>query len=181
MTTPSPLTSPASEVGSPSGVCWCAAVRLVGRAVEAARNVLADKQSVQAAQVLLDLGEASACGATTRPACADCANVAGALRYLVVASANPRLTLTDVARAAAASKWHVSRRVASLTDAGFTTNLQRLRIVAAVRLFRDTPATVKEVAARAGFNSAAELHRQMTRHLGIPPSRARESLRRSMR
>ena len=72
--------------------------------------------------------------------------------------------------------WHFSRLVVHHTGSGSRVHLQRLRVLRALLVLQASHLSIKETAARVGYQTAAELHRQMMKHLKTAPSHVRSTL-----
>jgi AraC-like DNA-binding protein len=157
--------------------CACHALRSASRTLEEVRSALTSPNAMDSGALVAALADCALVRDTTLAGCECCDSVVDAVRFTVANLADSRLTLARVARATNVSRWHLSRQVVRCTSGGFANHVQRLRVLAALRVLRDTRLSVKETAAEVGLRGSAELHRQMTRHLGVAPSSARRMVR----
>lgn len=104
----------------------------------------------------------SAAGGTAR-------YVARALSVLAERYADHHLTLADVASAVGVSRWHLSRLLRHASGHGFHELLASTRIREAKLLLIETALSIKEVAARTGYDHVSHFDRQFRRHSGITP------------
>lgn len=86
-------------------------------------------------------------------------------------------TLSDVARAASLSKFHLCRLFRRETGFAFRDYLQGLRVQRARELLADPRLTVTEVAYAVGFNDLSHFDKVFRRIAGVPPSEYRRTLR----
>ena len=101
-----------------------------------------------------------------------------ALEILVTESADPRLSLGTVAKAVGLSRWHLSRLLKRTTGVGFRSLLAGVRVAQAQNLLRATPLSIKEIAARIGYEHVSNLDRHFRQYNGTTPGRYRESVQR---
>lgn len=159
-----------------SSECPCRVLRHVSTTLDTVRMMSEPREALGVALALARQVDVVATTEASLAVCGDCARMAAELARLIVAPADPRLTIAAAARAAGLSKWHFSRRVARHTGNGFQAHLHRLRVLRALLVLQDSRLSVKETAARVGYRTAAELHRHMTKHLKLAPSRVRRNL-----
>lgn len=88
---------------------------------------------------------------------------------------NPALRLPAVARAVGLSPSHLSRLLRQTTGLGFTHYLQTHRVARAADLLLQSSLSVKEVAARVGYQTATTFGRDFKRHHGVTPVEYRRS------
>jgi len=82
---------------------------------------------------------------------------------------HPALSLTDVARAAGVSRFHLARLLRRLTRRSFLEHLHALRVGDARRLLARSTLSVKEIAAAVGYNDATQFCRHFRRAQGMSP------------
>lgn len=80
------------------------------------------------------------------------------------------LTLDALARVAGVSRFHFSRCFRNAVGEPPLRHLARMRIAAACRLLRDSPAPVAEVAQAVGYRSPQAFARAFERNCGCTPS-----------
>jgi AraC-like DNA-binding protein len=86
------------------------------------------------------------------------------------------LRLSDIARAAGASPWHLARLFAIHTGTSMHRHRTRLRIHAALRRLADGERDLTTLALDLGFASHAHFSDVFRRECGVPPSRFRERI-----
>jgi AraC-like DNA-binding protein len=118
-------------------------------------------------------------GSTPLPSSAVIGNVHArmALEILAVRCTDPKLTLGAVAAAVGVSRWHLSRLLKVSTGLGFRRLLAELRVSHARSLLRKTPLSIKEIAARTGYEHVSNLDRHFRLCSGTTPRRYREIAR----
>lgn len=159
---------PADDPGP--NVCACHWLHYVSGTVEHVPGETAVLTRLLRAVALARRLEARRGSRDTSTVCADCERLAPGLDWLLLAPNDPRLTLSSVARSAGVSRWYASRMIVACTGSGFRVHLHQLRVLSALLALLHPHTSVKEASARAGYRAAAELHRQMVRHLGLLPS-----------
>jgi AraC-like DNA-binding protein len=112
----------------------------------------------------------------TLPARSGDARVTQILDDLQSRSADPSLTLSDLARLVHLSPSHAVRLLKRHTGSGFLAHLHRRRVTAARRLLIETALSVKEVAASVGYAHPSQLSRQFKRAYGNTPRTFRAAL-----
>ena len=99
------------------------------------------------------------------------------LRVLSVTSIFPfamaSFTVADLAARVGVSRWHLGRVIKRQTGHGIRWHMVNARVLEAERLIVGSALSLKEIAARVGFNSAAEFSRQFHARRGIAPSALR--------
>lgn len=96
-------------------------------------------------------------------------HVEHALALLARRATDPAITLQIVADAVGVSRWHLSRLLRSWTGLSFLGLLAALRIREAKRLLIESSLSVKEVAARCGYEHVSHFDRQFRRQCGMTP------------
>lgn len=100
-----------------------------------------------------------------------------ALEIVAARCSDPKLTLGVVAAAVGVSRWHLSRLLKVGTGLGFRRLLAELRVSQARNLLRLTPLSIKEIAARTGYEHVSNLDRHFRLYSGTTPRRYREIAR----
>jgi AraC-like DNA-binding protein len=109
------------------------------------------------------------------PACSGAAaahsHLAGAaLQWIEAGHALGSLNATQLAKALGGSRWPLGRIVTEYTGRGIRWHVAYARLLHAERLIDRSDLSLKEIAALAGFNSAAEFTRQFHTRRGVVPS-----------
>lgn len=91
--------------------------------------------------------------------------------------ADPRLTLTAVARQLAVSPSHLTHILKSATGRTFGAHLHARRIAEARRLLVASTLSVKEIACDVGYGTTSQLDRHFRKIVGCPPTLYRASQR----
>jgi AraC-like DNA-binding protein len=86
-----------------------------------------------------------------------------ALGFMENHYARGRVTLAETARTARLSKWHLERLIKRYTGISFLQNLRAIRMRQVEHLLEETGASIKEIAARAGYANASTLDRDFRR------------------
>jgi len=81
-----------------------------------------------------------------------------------------KVALDDVARRVATSRRQLQRAFAEAGETSFRSYLQRVRMIRAAELLRETSVPVNAVASRVGYRQAAQFAKAFRRHHGSPPS-----------
>ena len=81
--------------------------------------------------------------------------------------------LRSAATHAQLSPWYLDRLLARHTGYSFVHHLRTARLTAAQRILMSTLFSIKEVAAKVGYNSVTHLERDFRRHVGCSPSQWR--------
>lgn len=104
--------------------------------------------------------------------------LADAARRLIAARFREPLTLSEIARELSASPFHLSRVFREVT--GWTLHGYRdaLRLAAALEAVRDSRADLTSIALDLGYSSHSHFTAAFRARFGVPPSRARQLLRR---
>jgi AraC-like DNA-binding protein len=92
-----------------------------------------------------------------------------ALDFIGAQYADARLTLGDVARAVGLSQYHLAHLLKRHTGRAFLWHLHTARLQASTRLLGTTSFSVKEIAARVGYNDSTQLCRHFRRRTGLSP------------
>lgn len=109
-------------------------------------------------------------------------HVEEALTVIGRRGAEPGLRLGQVADAVGVSRWHLSRLLRARTGSTFLQLLAAVRIERAKSLLlAGEPLSVKEVAARCGYDHVSHFDRQFRRLTGLTPGRFRTLSRRLTR
>jgi AraC-like DNA-binding protein len=95
------------------------------------------------------------------------------LQFVSTRYAEPGLSLRHLAGSVGLSPWHLSRALKEQTGVGLMELLRTTRVVAATRLLSNPHLSIKEIAARTGYNSTAAMDRHFKYIYGVPPSAKR--------
>ncbi len=106
-------------------------------------------------------------------------HVRTAIAIVLERSTDPKLTLDTVAQAVGVSRWHLSRLLKRGTGTGFRALLASIRVSQVRRLLRKTPLSIKEIAARTGYEHVSNLDRHFRQYSGTTPRHYRALVRRT--
>lgn len=96
-------------------------------------------------------------------------HVTRALAVMAECAADPALCLDRVAWRVGLSRWQLSRLLRRWTGQSFFGLLSALRVHEAKRLLVETELSIKEVAARCGYDHVSQLDHQFRRAAGVTP------------
>lgn len=96
-------------------------------------------------------------------------HVTRALAVMAECAADPGLCLDRVAGRVGLSRWQLSRLLRRWTGQSFFGLLSALRVHEAKRLLVETELSIKEVAARCGYDHVSQLDHQFRRAAGVTP------------
>jgi AraC-like DNA-binding protein len=96
--------------------------------------------------------------------------VEAVLAHIDACYVDSRFTLRDAAQAIRRSESHVSRIFRKATGSRFLVYLRRRRVAAAQAQLVNAALSLKEIAARTGFNDASQFSRQFRATTGMTPT-----------
>ena len=97
-------------------------------------------------------------------------HVERALAYIHSHSSQPSLSLENTADHLKISRWYLSRLLVRETGMRFSQLVMKTRMERALELLLDRSLTIKEVAARVGYQYSTELDRQFKHSFGFTPT-----------
>lgn len=108
------------------------------------------------------------------------AHIHDALNIIKSDHPDTNLNLRAIAKRLGLSYSYLSRTLTQETGHDFADQIGGVRVLAAVRLLKNSEWQIKEIAHRVGFSSTRELDRQMRRWFGVTPGTFRSLLSTSL-
>lgn len=101
------------------------------------------------------------------------ARVLRTLGFIERRYSDPELALSDAAKHVRLSSWHLAKLIRTATGRTFVEHVRERRVRAARELLVKSELSVKEIAAKVGYNTPTQLNRDFQRLGGTTPSTSR--------